>query len=118
MVGGTEHSVKLLAEGLINNGDTVSVFTVDNFEKNGIKKDIVNGISIYRCHGGMFDVKVRLNKKKNMLKKILNKFIELKNNYVCKQFDNFIKEYKPDIIHVNNIYGISPVILKIAKKTM
>lgn len=115
MVGGTEHSVKLLAEGLSKNNG-VSVFTIDNLKNKGIEKSKINNVNVYRCSGGFFSTKVRLNKKGSVLRKITNKILEFHNPYISKVFKKFIMEVNPDVIHTNNLYGLSPVIWKVAKK--
>lgn len=116
MVGGTEHSVKILAEGLKKNNNEVFVFTVDNVKGKGIKVDVENEIKIYRCDGGKFNTEARLNRKKFIFEKVKNKIVEFNNKYVGNQFLKVLEEINPDIIHVNNLYGISPRILKISKE--
>lgn len=114
LVGGCEHSVKLLAEGLHNNKNEVAVFTIDNLSSRGIVREKISNVEIFRCDGGMFNTSVRLHMKKNILNKILNKFVELHNNYVSKMFEKVVDDFKPDIIHTNNLYGLSPLIWKVA----
>ncbi len=116
MVGGCEHSVKLLAEGLKKSGNQIIVFTIDNLYEKGLKKEKINEINVIRCSGGYFDTNVRITKKGSSLKKIINKIVELKNSYVLKQYQKVLKLYKPDIVHTNNLYGLSPVIWKTTKK--
>lgn len=49
LMGGAEHSVKLLAEGLVKSGNEVAIFCIDNRES-GIKKQIINGVTVYRYY--------------------------------------------------------------------
>ncbi len=115
IVGGTENSIKLLAEGLKSRGYQVAIYCVDNLE-NGIKKEYINDILVYRGNAGLFDSKVRLGKKSNLIKKIINKLIELRNYSSLNEFKYIISDFKPDIVHTNNLYGISPLFWKECQK--
>ncbi len=110
IVGGAENSTQLLAEGL-SKKNIVKVFTIDSLAKNSIEEKI-NGVELYRSSGGFFHTKVRLTKKGSKLIKLSNKLIELYNFSIKKEFKKLLKEFKPDIIHTNNVYGISPLIWK------
>lgn len=114
LIGGTENSIKLLAEGLVKQNHKVAIYTADNFENN-ISKEIINGVEVYRTKAGYFDIKARLEGK-DRWKKIKNKIIEIKNKKITTEFEYIIKEFKPDVIHTNNIFGISPYIWELSKK--
>lgn len=116
IMGGTENSVKLLAEGLKERGHEVAIYCIDNLEK-GIKKEYINDILIYRGNGGVFDIKVRLSKNNSFIKKITNKIIELRNYSALNEFEFIIKDFKPDIVHTNNLFGISPLLWTKVKKS-
>ena len=115
VVGGAEYSTKLLAEGLAKQKNEVAVYSVDSFEKE-LKKEEIEGVLVYRGTGGRFDAKLRFTKKGPVFKKFLNKFYELRNVKAEKEFERIIKEFKPDVIHTNNINGMSPLVWKCAKK--
>lgn len=103
MVGGTENSVKILSEKLYEKGNEVAVCTIDGKEKNTI--EIINGIKVYR-----------FKKKKIASLKILKKLLDINNVFFTKQLRNVLEDFKPDIIHTNNLYGLSNIVWKIAKE--
>lgn len=111
MQGGTEHSVKLLAENLLKRGHDVAVYSVDT-NKNMIIENI-NGVKVYRCKAGYFSIEDRISNDTKKVKKLKNKVVELRNYSIKKNIQYIINDFKPDIVHTNNIYGISPYIWKI-----
>ncbi len=115
MIGGTEHSIKLLAEGLVRNGNNVAIYTIDS-KGNGIEKENINGVCVYRSTGGKFNLKARQENTRNYYIKIKNILVEMNNRSIRAEFNNVIKEFRPDIIHTNNLYGISAIVWEIANK--
>lgn len=103
MIGGTEQSVKLLAEGLVKRGHEVVVLTGDNSE---INKE--NGVKIIRL-----GLKTQNDSK---LRKISRKVLEFNNFIISNKISKIIDEIKPDVIHTNNLFYISTVIWKIASE--
>ena len=114
MIGGTEQSVKILAEGLSKKGNQVYVLTIDSMEKKSIKEEI-NGVTVYRLYSKNFDVKARMEGNKELIKLIKNKLIEIENKSIQEDIEKVLQDIKPDIVHTNNIYGISPVVWKTIK---
>ena len=55
MQGGAEQSVKLLAENLLRHGNTVAIYCADAKEGQKTVEEI-NGITVYRCTTGKFDL--------------------------------------------------------------
>ncbi|KYH27963.1 glycosyltransferase family 4 protein [Clostridium colicanis] len=104
MIGGTEYSTKLLAEGLISRGHDVAVFTCDS--SNNFLKEEINNVIVYRD-------KIKV-KNKSWLKPIY-KFIELDNKFILKKLDYVIQEFRPELINTQNLYYISPAIWKYIK---
>lgn len=103
MQGGTEQSVKLLAEGLIKRGHEVVVLTGDASEINE-----ENGVKI-----------VRLGLKTSndsLLRKVSRKILEFNNIAISNKLSNIINEINPDVVHTNNLFYISTIIWKIAKE--
>lgn len=103
MIGGTEQSVKLLAEGLFKKGHDVFILTGDKYDK---EYEEINGVKIIRL-----DLKNRNNSK---MGKVLRKSLEFNNLRIKNKLTNIIKELKPNVIHTNNLFYISPAIWKIA----
>jgi len=111
--GGAEKSTQLLAEGLVNRGFKVVVVCIHS-HKDSIKYH--NGVKIYYLYHR--NVYFRFKKKNfldNMLKP-LNHLIDLYNPWIGKAFNNILNIEKPNIVHTNNIYGLSPIIWKETKK--
>ena len=104
MIGGTEQSIKLLAEGLKGQGHDVYVLTGDQGEK---AFEEINGINIIRLD---------LNRKKSYIKKIIRKGLEFNNLAIKNKIVEILEEIKPDVVHTNNLFYISPIIWKIAKE--
>lgn len=116
MIGGTESSVKLLAEKLIEGNHCVSIVSIDNLLNEKIKYEEINKVKIYRLNGHLYKTNVFLFQEKNLIYKMINKFIEIYNFSIKKDFESILNRVKPDIIHTNNLYGLSPIIWKLAFK--
>lgn len=114
MVGGTEHSVKLLAEGLKQRGHEVAVYCIDNLQRK-MKIEDINGIRVYRGKAGLFNNRIRINRNGNVIQKLINKIIEIRNYSVISEYKSVLNDFAPDIIHTNNLFGMSPLIWKLSK---
>ncbi len=114
MVGGTENSVKLLAEGLLKKGHDVAVYCIDTNEKKSIQ--YINGVKVYRFKAGLFDINYRNGNKNGKTKKIINKIIELRNVSIKHNFEFIVNDFKPNVIHTNNLFGISPYVWNLIHK--
>lgn len=110
LIGGAEHSVKKLAEGLVEAGHDVSVLCTGNSDK----AEVINNVNVYRFKSknicGYLDYK-NLNK----ISKAVYKIIDLFNVFNYKEINKIIKKVSPDVIHTNNLYGISPIVWSSAK---
>lgn len=108
--GGAEISTQKLAEELVKNGHDVTILATS--DKN-IEEEI-NNVRVIRIK-----VKNIFNtieaKEKNGFKKVIYKFIDIYNIFNYKKLKSIINTVKPDIVHTNNLYGISPIIWKISK---
>lgn len=114
MPGGAEHSTKLLAEGLKKSGHDVCVFSIDTDEKYINEK--IDGIDIVRARAGKFNINSRLSGSENKSVKLKNKLLEMRNYGIKEPLLKVIDEFKPDVVHTNNIYGISPYIYSLIHK--
>lgn len=103
MIGGTEQSVKLLAEGLKKQGHEVFVLTGD---KDKEEYEVVEGINIIRLD---------LKNKANFIEKLLRKGLEFNNFFIKSKVEEIFDKIMPDIVHTNNLFYISPIIWKTAK---
>lgn len=105
MFGGTEHSVKLLAEGLKKKGHEVYVISADRKDK---EVEEINGVKVIR-----FNLKFKSN---SILWKLVRKVFEFRNYLIRNKLNNIINEIKPDVIHTNNLFYLSPIIWKIGNQ--
>lgn len=107
MIGGAEHSVKLLAEGLCKRGHSVAVFSIDG---SSTIKETINGIDVYRSGKTHFDYNARFFGKGNIMNKLFSRILDLYNYELKEDYEWAIQDFEPDIIHTNNIYGLSPFV--------
>ena len=105
MLGGTEHSVKLLAEELTKKGHDVYVVSSDYKE---IKYENLNGVKVVR-----FNLKYR---SEFIGWKLVRKAFEFRNYLIYNELKKIVEEIKPDVIHTNSLFYLSPVIWKIGKE--
>ena len=108
MVGGAEHSVKLLAENLAKAGNGVSVYTLDGVAKNskGLFCETINGVDVYRGYDKYFDREKHFGAR-NFKEKLLCRLSSFRNKRIKKDLDYLQMYIKPEVVHVNNVYGIS-----------
>lgn len=111
-IGGAEKSVQALAEGLVKEGNKVSVITTTpdkdhSKEVNNVKVYYLNTNNIYWGFDGTTH---------SGIKKIVWHTIDSLNLSIDKKIKEIIDLEKPDIIHTNNISGFSVVIWEIIKK--
>lgn len=104
--GGAEHSVKLLAENLANKGHSVGVFTIDS-NKRRLEKDIINKVLVYRGTGGLYDIRKAYRPRKTIFESIKNRFLEIRNGSIVKELSYVYNDFRPNIVHINCIAGIS-----------
>ncbi len=115
MQGGAEQSVKLLAEGLVKRGHQVGIYSVDS--RNGNRETVEhNGVKIYRFTANDFNLYRFSYDKKSVgkLEKVQQKLLCYWNVKCGKDFESVLKDFKPDIVHSNTIYGMSYMIWKAA----
>lgn len=103
-VGGAEISVQLLAEQLVKLENEVKVITLH--DKKEIKTDFVNGVEVTylplkNIYWGF------PNTTTSKFKKAIWHFIDCYNFEMKKMVSVQIAQFKPDIVHTNNICGFS-----------
>jgi len=104
-VGGAEISVKLLAEGLVEKGNSVYVISIG--EQN--KAERINGVTVIRVkHRNVFSPYEP--KKHVKLIKMVWLLLDAFNPFYHWQIKSILRQIKPDVVHTNNIMGFSPVI--------
>lgn len=111
IIGGAEISVQKLAEGIKARG--IDVFVISTGEEDHI--EYINGIKVYRMK--VQNIHSPLAQRNcSKYKKYIFRVIDIYNSFNSHKICNILKKESPHIIHTNNIYGMSPVIWKNAKK--
>lgn len=111
IIGGAEISIKKLAEGLVGKGNEVYVLTTSENEV----REVINGVNIIRIN--INNIYQPINSKNvNSINKLLYRTVDCYNLFNYNKLLNLIRKISPDIINVNNIYGISPIVYKIANE--
>lgn len=113
MVGGAEHSLMLLAEGLVKEGYEIAVATYDGKKNRKIEKEWINGVLVYRMYNPIFIKKI-FNKKTNILEKIQYYNSKYYSKQIEKNLSSIIDEFTPDIFHTQNYFPTS--LIRIAKR--
>ncbi len=104
MVGGTEQSCRLLAEGLASRGHSVSVLTFDGCNK--YSRETIEGVEVTRGYSPFYRLG-SLAWKQSGIQKVSNKFFELFCNGGQQAFDELFSGRRFDIAHVNNTCALS-----------
>ncbi len=117
LIGGAEHSVKLLAEHLAAKGHKVSVLTMDGIPSSNLQKaEKINGVFVYRAYDkGIYERRI-LNNKANITDKLWNGIHLLWNPKMNRIVKKIIDFTTPDIIHTNNLASMSCQVWKYADK--
>lgn len=109
--GGAEYSVKKLAEGLQGKGHTVRVLCTGDSNS----EEVIDGVEVvrFRPYGA--------HKEKNIhdvprWRRLLGHLLDIWNIGNLKLLSQEIDRFAPDVINTNNLYGITPIVWKIAKK--
>ncbi|HCN1212434.1 TPA: glycosyltransferase [Escherichia coli] len=103
-VGGAEVSVKLLAESLVKKGHEVQVVSITN--ENQRKVTLIEGVTSV-CIPNTNIYWPFVSEKRNPFQKL---FFHIKDNFnfsIQKAISAEIQSFKPDIVHTNNLFGLS-----------
>ncbi len=111
IIGGTEISIRKLAQNLAQNGVEVVIVCTGTYNSS----EWQDNIKIIRKHFRNIMPFIKY-KKASYLKKGIYKLVDFYNFFNRKELKIILEQEKPDIIHTNNLFGISPIIWKIASK--
>ena len=111
LMGGAEHSVMLLAENLVKRGHIVGVFTIDS-EKRQLITETIHGVEVFRGSGGKYDIRKAYRPNKPLVESMRNKWLEIRNYSIVPELSKVYTIFKPDIVHVNCIAGMSMATIK------
>ena len=115
IIGGTENSIKLLAEALAKRGNKVIIYTLDaEIKSSNFIPETINGVSIYRGYSKCAYERWKYNKK-NVYTIISNRVHFFYNKNTVSDISTIIKKEKIDLIHSNNLGSISLSVWKLAK---
>ena len=106
MIGGAEHSIMLLAEGLVKAGQEVAVLTLDGLKK-GLTEEIINGVLVFRAYSKSISRRRILRDKTHPLDMIMNGVNSIVNPCMNNYVKRVIHSYKPDVVHTNNLVSMS-----------
>lgn len=106
MIGGAEHSVKLLAEGCVNAGHDVAVLTMDGARK-GISIEKINGVLVFRAYSKSIYRRRILANKSYPVDMIMNGIHSIWNPEMAGYTKQVIDRFKPDVVHTNNLVSMS-----------
>ncbi len=110
MLGGTEHSVKLLAEALVRAGHGVAVLCTTSAAADGdCVCEEINGVKIYRY---VTDMAV----KKGITGKFRRFFGSMHNGGCRGVCEKIYRDFKPDVVHTNNLLFLSVYVWKFFSK--
>lgn len=111
IVGGAEYSVKKLAEALKQAGHTVVVLCTGDAPA----REIIDGIDVIRIKVSVPCRAIRISDAPAHIKAIsrVKGIWNIGNKSIIKEI---LWQEKPDVIHTNGLYDISPIIWKIAKE--
>lgn len=112
-VGGSERSVKVLAESMVGLGCEVAVFTIDGAAASQLP-DEVDGVKVHRLPASWFgpDLYLERGNRPRKLKALIR---GVHNREAGKAFARFCAVWKPDLIHTNSLYGLSYTVWGAAK---
>lgn len=116
IVGGTENSIKILAENLVQLGNNVAIYTLDGNKTFDLDNpEIINKVKVYRGYSKEAYNTWKYNK--HSIKSIVtNRWHFLYNLKSNSDIFSVIKKEHIEIIHTNNLMSISYGSWKIAKK--
>ncbi|WP_176550398.1 glycosyltransferase family 4 protein [Bacillus sp. AFS037270] len=114
IVGGAEISTKILAETLSAKYN-ISVIAVGGHKStDGIYVEELNNVKIYRIpYNNLYWIGVKKNK--SLISKLIWHIIDIYNPVQYKLIKKILGEIKPDIIHTQNLPGLSLSVWKVGK---
>jgi glycosyltransferase involved in cell wall biosynthesis len=114
-VDGAAKSTQMLAEQMTKDGYSVGVFCVNNTNK-VLSVLYLNGVKIYKGHGGLRDYNRVISGKLNFIEKWIFKLLTVYNPTIKREIEKVFEDFKPDILHTNSITGMSLIVWVLAKK--
>lgn len=111
VLGGAERSVQFLAEGLATAGEDVSVASLNTSGETA--EGEVNNVAVHYLRPTRFGTP-QSDKTRSLAGRIAWHVAPSFDPTVSKGFAQLLDREKPDIVHTNNLAGMSPAVWKIA----
>ncbi|MBD3401805.1 glycosyltransferase [candidate division GN15 bacterium] len=112
LVGGAERSVQLLAETLVSRGHRVSVASTGP----SYGQDRINGVDVYYLKTPNL-YWMRDSARQPVLVKPIWHAIDTDNRLAEPHYRRLIERLRPDIVHTNNLAGLSVAVWRAADRT-
>lgn len=110
IMGGAEYSVKVLAEALTEKGHNVAVLCTGDIDSN----ELIENVTVYRRK--MKCIRRLKAYEKGGVVNYLHTLQDIYNPANQPVVEDAIHSFRPDVIHTNCLYDISPVIWTVAHK--
>ena len=101
MVGGTEHSLQLLAENLFKHGHEITIISFDGYK---YQSDQINGVNVHRINNEIFYKKAMHDTNIKKTDKLLYYCGKYFNKKIEIEIEDILNDFKPDIVHTNNFF--------------
>lgn len=119
-LGGAEQSVYNLADGLVSMGYDVAVASIVKDPELVGSRRLENGVTAYyfpdRNIYWPFVTLETPNRVKRTFQKLAQRIIDLCNYRYRSDILSVIDQFQPDVVHTNNLKGISVLVWKLAKQ--
>lgn len=119
-LGGAEQSVYNLADGLVSMGYEVAVASIVKDPALVGSKRLVNGVTaFYFPDRNIYWPFVTLetpSKLKRVAQKLMQRVLDLRNYRYRNDILSVIDQFQPDVVHTNNLKGISALVWQLAKQ--
>ena len=111
IVGGAEYSVKKLAEALSKAGHQVTVLCTGDESVH----EMIDGVKVVRIKANVPCRAIRRGEA-SACQKMASRMKEIWNKGNERLIEAVLIHEKPDVIHTNGLYDISPIVWKVAKR--
>lgn len=112
LVGGAEHSVKILAEALAGAGHEVAVFTFD-LGRRGLEVASQSGVTVFRSGAPWFGADLYL-RGGSRVRKAAAFVLGLRANASLATFRDVVRQFRPSVVNTHSLYGISTGVWRVA----
>lgn len=111
-MGGAEVSVQILAEALCDQGHEPIIITTTG----GLARtDEVNGITVHRLSPHNLYWSTNAQHHKHVLKSFWH-LLDIYNSIMLRDVGRILRAEKPDVVHTNNLQGLSPAVWRLARR--